>query len=237
MRLKVTGSLLHWPKNKEWIPTHDIYSMLLNRLGEEEKENAHKDKKEVCFFTFSKITVDHEKQVFHFYFSSTEEFVTRIKDSFDKHPLFYLEGNKDSGENRYILKALHNTVLKELTVRDQYFFKGRLLASTSDRKRALTDDNEIEDLLISNGKAKLEKLGFDNPDLRIKIVKRERAITRYDRERYDEKDPTKLTKKAIRIPSHYVTIKVEGDYDAIEALYAIGFGQNTGTGNGLLWEV
>lgn len=237
MRIKVVGRLLDWPEKKSWIPTHDIYAMLLNRLGLEQKARAHSEVKQTCLFTFSKITIDDKKKTFHFYFSSTPELTKQMVDSFYSQPYFHVNSSYVGKKNKYIMEVRHTTILKELPIRDRYLFKGRILASSGDRKQVLTKTHEIEALLEQIGKHKLTQLGFVDPDVQIMVYSREDAETRYECDRYDMQVPANRIKKAVRIPSHFVTLGVSGDYQAIEALYSIGFGQNTGTGNGLLWEV
>lgn len=226
MRIKITGRMLEFPEEKDWIPTHSVYAMLLNRLGEEHKAKAHDLKKNPCLFTFTNLLIDRESKRFSFYFSSTDEMTAIIIKSFKDYELFRVE--------RFFMQVTNVKKMAPLPVKESYLFKGRLLASLPG-KEAHNHLEELDDLLVRNGKNKLKILGIENPELSIKVLRHENAITRYKKERYNKKG--ELTQKAVRIPSHYITIKVAGDYEAIQALYDIGFGQNTGSANGLLWEI
>jgi len=226
MRLKLSGRLIDAPQENDWIPTHSLFSMLLNRLGDSETKRAHDEAKTPCLFTFNMINIDRQTNQFHFQFSSTDELGERLLKSFRSHNLFRVD--------KYIMEVSNITKLPGLAIKERYVFQGRVLASTTDRQ-ALHTIEDIEACLLANAKTKLKALGFDNPDLTITILKHEKAITRYKKEKVSLKGD--VIQKTVRIPSHFVTIEVSGNLFAIEALYNIGFGQNTGSGNGLMREV
>lgn len=226
MRLRISGEIYRGPMYKQGVPTHMLQAMLLNRLGEEELKRAHSKVKQHCLFTYSSINIDFKNNLFFFYFSSTEDKVQMIEESFMNNNVIRL-GN-------YHMRVSELREMQELEEKERYLFKGKVLASTKDRKK-LSDTKEIEEAIYYSAISKLALLGMEDVNLSFQLFKNEPTKTFYKKTVKDKLG--NLVSRGANIPGHYIVLGVEGDTEAIKTLHAIGFGQNTGTGNGLLWEV
>lgn len=218
MRIKISGEILSKPESKKAIFTHSIYSMLLNRLPNDLAKEAHS--KHVSKFTFSALVLNYANDNFSFYFSSTEENCLYLADTFENENMFRLDN--------YHLGVSSIDVMPELEEKDSYLFRGKLLIY--DRSKTLIQGRkEQETRLKISAKVKLRKVGLPE-DLEFEIFDSKETETLYRRKRCTEE------KHAI-IDGFYTLFRVKGDFESIQYLHDVGFGQNCATGNGLVWEV
>lgn len=221
MRILIKGSIYQKPLYKEGVPNHSLYAMLMNRLPIEMSKKAHEHKKNHCLFTYSSMNVDFVKETFQFYFSAQNEVVENLIESFETDILFRV-GN-------YYMKVSAIDLMPELEEKSSYLFKGKVLISNGSRE-LITNIKEMEKFLSFYAENKLTELEL-NPDVKFVIYDSKPTHTFYKRKNTDGFN----TDKAL-IPGHYITVGVTGEYESVKMLYNIGFGQNTGTGNGMLWE-
>lgn len=104
--------------------------------------------------------------------------------------------------------------------------RGRVLMSKGDRSAPIRTIPEAETLLANVSENKLKVIGIDER-LSFEVFKIEET-TSY----YAQKGP-----KAIHLPASHIVTSVAGTPEALDALLTFGAGQNTGSGNGLMWEV
>lgn len=217
MRLKISGNILSKPTDKKAIFTHSIYSMLLNRLPNSLAEEAHGN--HVSKFTFSTLNIDYRNDTFSFYFSSTEENCMHLADSFENENMLRVDV--------YHLGVSSIDVMPELEKKDSYLFRGKVLISDKD-KNPITDKKEQAYKLKGLAMSKLKPMGLPL-DVEFEIFDYKTTETLY------RKRKSLNTKHAI-INGFYSLFRVTGDFKSIEYLYSVGFGQNSSTGNGLVWE-
>lgn len=222
MRILVEGMMYQKPTIEEKIPNHTLYAMLMNRLPTEMSKKAHENKKNHCFFTYMSIRIDFEKGTFRFYFSAQDDVAELVRQSFHSESMIRL-GN-------YYMSMTTAEPLPQLEEKLSYLFKGKVLISNGKREM-IKDVKEMEKYLGFYAENKLTELGL-NPDVAFTIYNRKPTNTFYKRKNGDGSHTDKTL-----IPGHYITVGVTGEYESVKMLYDVGFGQNTGTGNGMLWEV
>lgn len=218
MRIKISGQILSKPPEKKALFTHSIYSMLLNRLPIDLAQEAHV--KHISKFTFSTIVIDYRTDSFSFYFSSTEDNCVHLAESFEDENMFRVES--------YHLGVSAIDVMPELDEKDSYLFRGKVIIY--DRSKTLIQGRkEQEARLKISAKVKLRKVNLPE-DLEFEIFDSKPTETLYRRKRNIE------DKHAI-IDGFYTLFRVKGNFESIQYLHDVGFGQNCATGNGLVWEV
>lgn len=218
MRIKISGQILSKPPEKKALFTHSIYSMLLNRLPIDLAQEAHGT--HTSKFTFSTIIIDYISDSFSFYFSSTEDNCVHLAESFEDENMFRVES--------YHLGVSAIDVMPELDEKDSYLFKGKLLISDK-HKNIIEDKKEQAYKLKGLALSKLKPLGLST-DIEFEVFDYKKTETLYKRR-------ANMDSIHAIIPGFYAMFRVKGNYESIAYLYSVGFGQNSSTGNGLVWEV
>ncbi|HHT7008310.1 TPA: CRISPR-associated endoribonuclease Cas6 [Bacillus cereus] len=215
MRIKISGKILSRLKTEKLFYTHEMYSMLLGIMNPNRAKELHnRHSKNFRLFTFSNIYI-HE-DTFHFYLSGTDSLVQEVIDSIE------VSNMKRVGD---MMLSITNIIkIPKLPEKEKYILKGKVITSyTIDgTKVRIEDEKEIEERLKEISNRKLKALGIDG-DIHFEIIQKTPVSTHY--------------KDDIYIPSWKSVLLVKGDYEAIQALYEVGFGENTATAHGLLWEV
>lgn len=216
MRIRIDANIIS--NIGEPIYNNQIYSLILNLISDELSKKIHDEEyktKTMKFFTFSNIYFDNDEQC-HFYISGQDCFIEEI-----------IKGIKTDSIVRcgsLILNVNNVSMCNSLVDKRCYLFKGNIIAChhINKKKFLIEDDELIEDRLNQIAKVKLDKLGVDG-NVSIDIINKKIVSTKY--------------KKNIKILAYNSTFLVKGNYEAVKTLYEIGFGENTATGNGLVWEV
>ncbi|MDX5808818.1 MULTISPECIES: CRISPR-associated endoribonuclease Cas6 [Bacillus] len=214
MRIKVSGKILSKTNHEKVFYTHEMYSMLLGTMNPDRAKKIHNQQsKKFRLFTFSNIYINED--TFHFYLSGMNHLIQEVIDSIE------VSNMKRVGD--MMLSITNIITIPELPKKEKYILKGKVITSyTIDgTKVRIEDEKEIEERLKEISQRKLKVLGIDG-DIHFEIIQKTPVSTHY--------------KDDIYIPSWKSVLLVKGDYEAIQALYEVGFGENTATAHGLLWE-
>lgn len=217
MRIKIITDIINQPEVFHKLPNHTVQAFLLQRLPIEMTKQTHAEKT-FCFYTYSAPRIDKERNQLSFYFSSLDHITKSLIES--------LENNMLAQFGPYLCRIAIIEELPEANPADnRLLLKGKALISRGDRT-LITETAEMERFLGYYAENKLKALGLPS-DVQFKVFQKESTHTYY----------RKGNNKNINLPGWYITVSVEGEPESLQALYQIGFGQNTGTGNGLFWEV
>lgn len=215
MRIKISGKILSKTKPEKVFYAYEMYSVLLSTMNPDRAKELHNQhSKKFRLFTFSNIYIHGD--TFHFYVSSMDDLIQEVIDAIE------LSNMKRVGD--MMLSITNITIVPALQKKDKYIFKGKVITSyTIDGlKVRIEDEKEIENRLKEISQRKLKALGIEG-DIHFEIIQKKPLSTFY--------------KDDIYLPSWKAVLLVKGDYEAIQAIYEVGFGENTATAHGLLWEV
>lgn len=222
MRVKIKFDViggLDNPDKYNRVPNATLHALLMNRLPHEFAKESHKKGNKHCLFTFSSTKIDPNTKIGHFIFSSLDKTVEDLIVSLRMDTMFRL--------GKYVCKLTDIELKEEPDVSNgSVLVRGKLLGSTSDRSRVIRDKEELTELLEDVANHKLYKLGLE-PNIKISLFKIKDTTSYYE---FDGKEE-------VHFPATYIIANVEGDPESLKTLMKIGMGQNTGTGNGLMWEV
>lgn len=217
MRIKIITDIINQPEEFQKLPNHTVQAFLLQRLPIEMTKQTHAEKA-YCFYTYSAPRIDKDKNQLSFYFSSLDNITTALVES--------LENNLLAQFGPYLCRVTGIEEMPEVApLENRLLLKGKALISRGERT-LITDTKEMERYLGYYAENKLKALGLPS-DVQFKIFQKQSTHTYY----------RKGQNKNINLPGWYIVVSVEGEPESLQTLYQIGFGQNTGTGNGLFWEV
>ena len=214
MRIKVSGKILSKTNPEKVFYAHELYSMLLATMNPNRAKELHNQhSKKFRLFTFSNIYINED--AFHFYLSGVDNLLQEVIDNIETSNM------KRVGD--MMLSITNIAIVPTLQKKDKYILKGKVITSytINGLKVRIEDDKEIENRLKEIAQRKLKTLGIEC-DIHFEIIQKTPISTHY--------------KDGIYIPSWKSVLLVKGDYEAIQAIYEVGFGENTATAHGLLWE-
>ncbi|MCU5280422.1 CRISPR-associated protein [Bacillus cereus] len=215
MRIKISGKILSKTNPDKVFYAHELYSMLLGTMNPDKAKEIHNQhSKKFRLFTFSNVYINED--AFHFYVSGMNHFIQEVIDSIE------VSNMKRVGD--MMLSITNIIAIPELPKKEKYILKGKVITSyTIDGvKVRIEDEQEIEQRLKEIAQRKLQTMGVEG-EVHFEIIQKTPVSTHY--------------KDNIYIPSWKSVLLVKGDYEAIQTLYEVGFGENTATAHGLLWEV
>lgn len=216
MRIHITLDIIDKPETFHKIANHSVQAMLLHRLPVAITKQTHAEKT-LCLYTYSTPKVDFDNDRISFHFSSLDDTTLKLVASFENNLLVRLE--------KYLCRVSAIEQLEEPAITtNRILLRGKALVSRGNREM-IQDVAEMETYLGYIAKNKLEALGLPS-DVAFRVFRNEYTHTYY-----------KKDKGSINLPGWYLVVSLEGAPESLRALYQIGIGQNTGTGNGLFWEV
>lgn len=213
MRIKINFELLDKPNNREHVPNEYFHALLMQRLSDKYVNQVHDKKQHYTLFTYSSPKIDEDNG--YVVFSGLSDTVTELVSSFNLDKVFRLGG--------YLCKLTEIETLEEPTIiNNKLFIQGKVLASNKSRTKAIRDKEKLSGLLSNIANNKLEYLGKEN--VKFEVLKVEEGTNYYK----------KKGAKQIHLPASYIHTVVEGEAESLKTLLAIGVGQNTGAGCGLM---
>lgn len=218
MRIKIYFDLIDKPNTYERIPNNQVHGFLNHRLKNTYAKESHV-KGHLCLLTFSSPKIEYDKDRLAFIFSGPDDMAEELIISLRTSPLARI--------GKYSCQ-LHD--IREIEPVDtslgKVLLRGRVLMSNSDRSQPIRDISQAETLLANVSENKLKKMGI-NERLTFDVFRIDET-TSY----YAKKGP-----EDIHFPASHIVTSVSGSPEALDALLTFGAGQNTGSGNGMLWEV
>ena len=215
MRILITLDIIDKPETFHKLSNHSVQAMLLHRLPLAITKKTHQEKTQ-CLYTYPTPRVDFEGNAISFHFSSLDDTTLKLVESFENNLLVRLE--------RYMCRVATIVQVEEPEITtNRLLLRGKALVSKS--REIIKDVPEIEEYLGYSARNKLEALGLPS-DVTFHVFKNDYTHTFYRKEN-----------GSINLPGWYLVVSLEGAPESLKALYQVGIGQNTGTGNGLFWEV
>lgn len=218
MRIKLYFDITDKPTTPERVPNNMVHSFLLNHLPPEVSERAH-TKGKSCLFHYNSPKIHYEKDRLSFFFSGSEELARALILSLRTSPIARL--------GRYHMNLHDIRIIDDVdTSSGRVLLRGRVLMSHGDRSRPIRDREGAEKLLADVSENKLKELGI-NERLTFDVFKIDETTSYL----------CKKGKQETHLPASHIVTSVSGSPEALDALLMFGAGQNTGTGNGMMWEV
>lgn len=215
MRILITLDIMDKPETFHKLSNHSVQAMLLHRLPLAITKKTHAEKVQ-CLYTYSTPRVDLKANTISFHFSSLDDTTMKLVESFENNLLVRLE--------RYMCRVATISQIEEPSVTsNRLLIRGKALVSK--KREIIKDTAEIEEYLGYSARNKLEALGLPS-DVTFSVFNKEYTHTFY-----------RKNEGSINLPGWYLVVALEGAPESLKALYQVGIGQNTGTGNGLFWEV
>ncbi|WP_283705490.1 CRISPR-associated endoribonuclease Cas6 [Clostridium perfringens] len=216
MRIRIDANIISkTDENIDLHYNHAIYSAILNILPDDISTKIHdENNKTIKYFTFSSVFIKDDNC--HFYISGEDDFIMHIIEGLQSNSMLRI---KD-----LILDVYRISELPGLNKKRNYLFKGNIIACeiVNNKKVLIEDDERIEERLQSICEKKLRNRGLEIKPIKFTVISKKRNFLKY--------------KKGVLVGYYSMVFLVTGDYETIQYFYEIGFGENTATGNGIVWE-